>query len=77
MSTLGLTDSVPAIVFLWIQPKNIIAHTAYDSDVNALTQRVINKRYGEKNDQALIHDLFSHKQMLCMFEHMSLQHKLS
>ena len=42
---LRLDDSVPAIAFREYNQKRIIVHANYYSDVNALTQRVINKRY--------------------------------
>ena len=45
---LRLDDSVPAIAFREYNQKRIIVYANYYSDVNALTQRVINKRYEKK-----------------------------
>ena len=48
LSTLGLRDSVPAIAFREYNKKELLCMQTYDSDVKALTHRVINKRYEKK-----------------------------
>ena len=58
MSTLGLKDSVPAIAFREYNKKELLCMQTYDSDANALTQRVINKRYEKKHDEDLTRSLF-------------------